>query len=159
MITGIRSALICDRVEVDENGAMNLFRLNPDPIVPKTTPGYLHIWVVIQAELDQRRSAVHVKVEAADFDLPAVPFDIPAGLRLSLIAYPLVIPVLRAGPLTIWVSNDERPRKPFKIRWRLELDPDAPPLDESLRQQIKARAEETSEAVAARLETLQSRKQ
>jgi hypothetical protein len=158
MITGIRSALICDRVEVDRHGAMHLFRINPDPIVPKTTPGYLHIWIVIQAELDRTQSAGYVKVEGADFDLPSVPFTLPSDLRVSLIAYPLVIPVLRDGALTISVFDDARPDEPFRTEWRLELDPGAPRLHDNLRQATKDQAEESANAVRARLEALRSRR-
>ena len=131
MITGIRSAVICDRVVVDEDGMTNLIRIRGEPLVPDSTPGFLHVWIYLLAEVDRRRSLGHVKVEASRFAPPTVPFDLPGGSCVSAMAFLMLIPVVRSGPLTISIVNTERGGKPLRIRWEMELDPDAPPLDEA----------------------------
>jgi len=71
--------VICERVEVDDTGMTNLHRIRGDPLIPESTPGFLHVWIFLLAELDCRRSVGHVEVEAAEFAPPAVTFDLPGG--------------------------------------------------------------------------------
>jgi hypothetical protein len=131
MITAIRSAVICERVEVDDDGMINLHRVRGDPLVPENTPGFLHVWVFLLAELDGKRSVGHVRVVAAEFAPPVVPFDLPGGLCVSAMAFLMLIPVVRSGALKISIVDRERGGKPLRIQWGMELDPDAPPLDEA----------------------------
>lgn len=145
MITGIRTAVICDRVETDKEGRVNAFNLRGDPLLPESNPGFLNIWILIYLDLDRKPSAGHMRVEAADFETVKIPFAVPSDLRLTALMVPLLIPVLARGPLTVSIYNEERPGKPFRVKWLMELSPDAKRLDDAVGREF---AEESKKVTA-----------
>ena len=130
MITGVRSALICERVEQNDAGSANYFGICGASLIAESNPGFLEIWAALHVEVDRKATQGHVKVEAADYS-QIFPFDLPAGWWLAGMAFPLIVPVLRAGPLTVAVFDDGRKGKPFRFRWNIEISPDAKILDEA----------------------------
>ena len=130
MIIGVRSALICERVEQDDAGRANYFGICGASIMAESNPGFLHIWVALHVEVDRKATLGHVKVEAADYS-QRFPFDLPPGWWLAGMAFPLIVPVVRAGPLTVAVFDDGRKGHPFRFRWNIEISADAKILDEA----------------------------
>lgn len=152
MITGVRSAIICERVEEDDAGRANYLGICGDWIMAESKPGFLHIWAALLVEVDGKPTQGHVRVEAADYS-QIFPFDIPAGRRLAGMAFPLIVPVVRAGPLTVAIFDDGRKGKPFRYRWNLEFSPDAKILGDAAGRDFvktgKEAAEILNESLAA----------
>lgn len=124
MITAIRSALICDKVEATPEGLTNYHGIHGNRLVAGTRPGLLQVWLTLHLELDKRRSAGAVILAAPDLEM-RVPFDVTTDRGLTVIAFPVLIPVLAAGVLTVTVTDEGRRDKPFRFRWNLDIAPAA----------------------------------
>jgi hypothetical protein len=145
MITGIRSAIICDEVQ-REGDTANYLGIWGDPLVPMTRPGVLSLWVALQVGLDEKAASGHMRIYTPDFD-KSVPFDVPPGWRVADMSAPFIIPVLSEGFLTVAVVDDRRPKSPYRVKWTLAFNPGAPALDEA---EVRA-AGLAGEAAAAEL--------
>ncbi len=150
MIIGVRSVLICERVEQDDAGRANYFGICGASIMAESNPGFLHIWAALHVEVDRKATQGHVRVEAADYS-QIFPFDLPAGWWLAGMAFPLIVPVLREGPLTVAVFDEGRKGKPFRFRWNIEISPDAKVLDEAAGRDFVEAGKKAGEIIADNL--------
>lgn len=68
-----------------------------------------------------------VTIQAGEFR-HQTPFDTPAGVAVTAVCFPVMIPVAAEGPLTVSVRSGDR-GKAFKARWTLAFTHDAQQLD------------------------------
>lgn len=129
MITGIRTAVVCEKVERLADGGANYIRVLSDPLLIDVRPGVLQVWVALQVEVDEKQSSGAVRIQAPNYD-DTQPFEVPPGHRLVDISFPLTLAVEAEGILIIAVSDTARGGKPFRARWLLGFSSDARPLEE-----------------------------
>ena len=118
MITGVRTALICDRLEQDELGRTNAMGLYGDTIYASSRPGFVDCWLLVMPELDGRPTEATVMVEAPEF-AHTFPYSAGAGLTVSGAGYQMILPVLQPGRLTVTVRNAQHKGAPFTRLWKL----------------------------------------
>lgn len=128
MITAIRSALICDKVEITPEGLTHYQGIHGNRLAVTTRPGLLQVWLTLHLEIDKRRSTGAVTLAAPDLDLK-VPFDVTTDRGLTVIAFPVLIPVLASGVLAVTVTDEGRRDKPFRFKWTLDIAPGAREMD------------------------------
>lgn len=127
MITGLRSALICSKVEQHADGRTDYIGVVGAELSADTRPGYIQAWVVLQVELDRKATSGRVWVECEGLKQD-YPFDVPAGLLAAGAAFPLLIPVLKEGTLWVTVVDDGARTKAQRQKWRLQFKPGAAEL-------------------------------
>lgn len=78
MITGLRSALMCSKVEQHVDGRTDYIGVVGAELSAETRPGYVQAWVVLQVELDRKATSGRVWVECEGLKQD-FPFEVPAG--------------------------------------------------------------------------------
>jgi hypothetical protein len=124
MITGVRSALICDKVEL-KDGLASYVGLHGAILHPEQTPGLLFVTVALMLEVDETRTRGSVTIEAPDFR-QVLPFDFTTAAKLSAMNLPIAIPVLRPAELTVVIRDDRDPHTPWRYGWDLAVNSMAP---------------------------------
>ena len=147
MITGIRSAIVCDTVERGADGRVNYIGLWTDPLLADSRPGLLNLNIALQVTVDERRSAGHLSIETDGFEL-ALAFGIPAGCKSMELSSPFIIPVLKDGLLTVCVFDDESRGEPFRASWSLGFLPDAENLGQAAAEEFVAAAKRAAVMLA-----------
>ena len=150
MITAIRSALICDKVEATPEGLTNYHGIHGNRLVAGTRPGLLRVWLTLHLEIDKRRSAGAVALAAPDLDMK-VPFDVTTDRGLTVIAFPVLIPVLAAGGLTVTVTDEGRRDKPFRFKWNLDIAPGAREVEGEAAASLVEQTRSANQAMVASL--------
>ena len=112
MITGLRSVIACEEVEETDDGP----------------PGFVSVWLAIICDLDGTRTRGRLELSAADF-YHAFPFQAPAGIAATGRLAPVLIPILKEGPLTVRVIDKGKGGKVLKSRFDLLFHADAKVLD------------------------------
>jgi hypothetical protein len=124
VITGVRSALICDKVEL-KDGLASYVGLHGAILYPDQTPGLLFVTVALVLEVDVTRTRGSVTIEAPDFHR-AFPFDFTTPAKLSAMNLPVAVPVLAPAELVATIRDVGDPRAPRRYSWDLALDITAP---------------------------------
>lgn len=150
MITGVRSALVCDKVERTPEGITNYLGIYGAQLLANTTPGLFEIWLSLHVDVDKRRSAGHIQVTGADIDM-RVPFDMTTDRGMSVIAFPIFVPVQAPDTLTVTVTDTGRRDKPYRFRWSLEFSPDAKALEPGVARAVLEQAQQANLEVLASL--------
>jgi hypothetical protein len=150
MITGVRSALLCDKIDRTPEGLTNYLGIHGVQLLADTAPGLLEMWLSLHVDVDKRRSAGHVQVAAADIDL-RVPFDMTTDRGLAVIAFPLFVPVQAPDTLTVTLTDTGRRDKPFRFKWSLGFAPGAKALEPAVAQTVLEEAAQANREVLASL--------
>jgi hypothetical protein len=149
MITGLRSALFCAKVEMHRDGRADYLGILGAEMSADSRPGVVQAWLTLQIELDRKATVGRVVVEC-DGLKQDFPFEAPAGLAEAATAFPLMIPVLKEGTLWVTVIDDSGKAKPIRQKWRLKFLPDARPLEDPLAgKQIVDSCQRAAASVAA----------
>lgn len=156
MIVGLRSALLCDHVEQDAHGVVNYLGVHGGTLIANSRPGLLDVWISLVVELDGRATAGHVQVRAADYD-QTIPFEAPAGLKLSAIAFPILITLLRKGALTVSVTDDAPHGRTLSTSWTMDFAADAQVLAADATASFLAGSAQARDEMTAHLTAQQGR--
>lgn len=124
MITGLRSALLCAKVEMHPDGRADYLGILGGEVSADSRPGMVQAWLTLQIELDRKATAGRVLVECEGLKQD-FPFYAPAGHSEAATAFPLLIPVLKEGTLWVTVLDDGAKTKPLRQKWRLKFTPNA----------------------------------
>ena len=127
MITGLRSALICSKVEQHPDGRTDYIGVVGAELSAETKPGYLQAWMVLQLELDRKPTSGRVWVECEGLK-QGFPFEAPGGLLAAGAAFAMLIPILKEGALWVTIVDDGARGKPLRQKWRLQFKTDAEEL-------------------------------
>ena len=119
MITGIRTALICERVEM-KDGFPSFINVADNTLAPKTKPGVVSFQLALQIDLDKRATPVQVRVSTIDY-LQGVDFNVPSDLAFVTLVPTFAVPVVQDSDLLIEIS-DGSGGEPFRFRWALYFD-------------------------------------
>ena len=122
MITGIRSAILCDRVVRHPDGMIDYLGLYGDTIPADPTTGKAVVWFALILELDGKGAHGEIQFQADGYDFRAPPVMTPPGVSLTTAVFPLDIPVASANTLRMTVVNVDRRDKPFRVAWTLVVD-------------------------------------
>jgi hypothetical protein len=150
MITGVRSAILCNEVLQNADGTVDYLGLQGAALVLDSNPNILNIWLSLHLELDRKPATGRVRVTTDDFDL-TVPFHLAAGWALSAVAFPMNIPVRSEGPLTVSVSEDRLDRKPYRFKWSLGFETGAKILEPQTWDRYVEVSRQSSEILLQRL--------
>jgi hypothetical protein len=124
MITGVRSAVICDKVEL-RDGLASYVGLHGAILHPEHTPGLLFVTIALMLEVDETRTRGSVTIGAPDFR-QVFPFDFTTAAKLSAMNLPIAIPVLRPAELMVVIRDDRDPHTPWRYGWDLAVNSMAP---------------------------------
>ena len=128
MITGIRSAIICEAVDYVQ-GEYPIFRgVTDDRLWAQTRPGIVQFTLALQVATDKRPTKVEIRYEFDSFE-ECVDYPIPIGVGVATLVLPMTIPVSETGILTIAISDPMRNGKPFKYDWHVDFIDGAHDLD------------------------------
>ena len=119
MITGIRTALICERVEM-KDGFPTFINVADNTLAPKTKPGVISFQLALQIDLDKQATPVQVRVSTVDY-LQGVNFNVPSDLAFVTLVPAFAVPVIQDSDLLIEIS-DGSGKEPFRFRWALYFD-------------------------------------
>jgi len=122
MITGIRSAILCDQVVRHPDGMVDYLGLYGDTIPADPQTGVATVWFALILELDDKGANGELHFQASGYDFRAPPLLTPPGLKLTTAMFPLQIPAKAPGTLRLTVVNVERRDKPFRVEWNLVID-------------------------------------
>lgn len=149
MITRIRAALLCGTFESTDQGD-NYIAVLGDTLWVDTNPGLAILWVSVHLELDGRHTIGRLEVHAEHLD-QSIPLIEPAGREMIGVAYPIFVPVLKPGRLTVAIYNDGVREPVADFGWTLDFQPAAKRLgvEEGLR--IRRAAAKHAEEVRARI--------
>jgi hypothetical protein len=150
MIIGVRSALICDKVDRTPEGLTNYQGIHGPQMLATSRPGLLEVWLTLHLDVDRRPTAGQVQVHAQALDL-SVPFQLVTDRGMTVIAFPLFIPVQGADTLTVTIIDAGRRDKPLRFKWKLGFVADAPALEPAVAQSVLAEAEQLNRDVLASL--------
>jgi hypothetical protein len=118
LITNLRAALLCEKVEQQPDGRIDIIGVRPDVIRYPSMPNFQSIEVFLTLDLDAKGSTGHVRFDAPNF-AHRVPFSTPPGINSSAMVMRLVLPLTEPGTLTISVVDGANRLKPFKAKWQL----------------------------------------
>lgn len=150
MITGLRSALICAKVEMHSDGRTDYLGIVGAEISADSRPGFVQAWLTLQLELDRKATVGRVQVECEGLKQDFA-FEAPAGHAETGVALPLMIPILKEGALWVTVLEDGGRGKPLRQKWRLKFKSDAEELeDPSAARQIADTCQRAAATVAAK---------
>ena len=150
MITGVRSALICDKVERTPDGLTHYQGIQGSQMSAPTQPGLLEVWLTLHLDIDKRRTAGEVVVTAADID-QRVPFDVTTDRGMTVIAFPLYIPIQGQDTLIVTITDIGRRDKPFRFKWGLGLTRDARVLEPDVARTVLEQARQLNRDFLASL--------
>lgn len=149
MITGLRSALICAKVQQHADGQTDYIGIIGADISADSRPGVVQAWLTLQIELDRKATVGRVVVECEGLKQDFA-FEAPAGHAEVGTALPLMIPVLKEGTLWVTILDDSARAKPLRQKWRLKFKPDAQELeDPGAGRQIADTCQRAAASVAA----------
>jgi hypothetical protein len=115
MITGLRSVLACEDVVETEDGRVNYLGVASERLHADSRPGVVSVWLAIICDLDGTRTEARLELAAADFN-HTFPFRAPAGIAATGLLVPVLIPILKEGPLTVRVIDEGKGGKILKAR-------------------------------------------
>lgn len=121
MITGLRSAVICRRLEITAEGELNLYGLAADTLTAAVRPGILFPALALQVDTDGNATSGVATLRADRYE-EAFPFSSPAGVRVTNLLLELALPVIVEGRLTVEVADGAKARKPYRVSWNLVFD-------------------------------------
>jgi hypothetical protein len=147
MITGVRSALLCDNIEQTETD-VNYRGIQSYQLEGLTRPWVFHLWLALQLEIDRKKSSGRVKVYTQDNEW-TYPFEIAAGWALGAMAVPLIIPMTREGLLSVAVTDSFRSGKPWRYQWKMAFAEDGRMLTEPEAETMMSDAREAGERLMA----------
>ncbi|AYV48547.1 hypothetical protein CFHF_20030 [Caulobacter flavus] len=150
MITAVRSAVICDKVERRANGLTDYLGIHGAVLLAQSLPGLLEVWIALHLDVDKRQTRGRVSLASADLGL-MVPFDFATGRGMSVIAFPLFIPIQAAHTLTLTIQDDDRRDRPFRFKWALGFAPGAKALEPHVAATVVEEAAEANARVLASL--------
>jgi hypothetical protein len=150
MITGVRSALFCDKVERAPDGLTHYLGIHGSHMSVATQPGLLEVWLTLHLDVDKRRTQGEVQVRAAQLDL-RVPFDMTTDRGMTVIAFPLLVAVQAPDVLTVTIADAGRRDKPFRFKWSLAPTPGARVLDAEAATAIVTGADQANRDMLAAL--------
>ncbi len=116
MIVGVRAALICAKVDHKRRGNTYIDVLG-DALLAESSPGLVSAWLALHLDLDDTATAGRVDVTAQHFEQQVQIFQTREGL--AGIEFPLLVPVLTPGPLTVIVSNTGDAGPVARLNWSL----------------------------------------
>jgi hypothetical protein len=154
MITGLRSVLACEEVEETDDGRVNYLGVASERLHADSRPGFVSIWLAIICDLDGTRTEGRLELAAADFN-HAFPFQAPAGIAATGLLVPILIPILKEGPLTVRMIDEGKGGKVLKTRFDLLFHADAKILDEHAGRRFVEEANLAAETMKASLATTQ----
>jgi len=123
MITGLRSAILCETVQETLKGA-SLINLYTEQLLAVQRPGLIEGYLSVMVDTDGRATRGAITLEAHSFS-QSFAFGAQEGDFMPTIAVPVMLPVIKAGPLTLTVRDGDAPNNSFTARWRLDFAPRA----------------------------------
>lgn len=153
MITGLRSVIACDEVE-EKDGQINYLGVAGERLAADSRPGFVSVWLAIACDLDGQRTVARLELQAADFS-HAFPFRAPAGIAATGLLIPILIPVLKEGPLIVRVVDEGKGGKTLKSRFELHFREDAKVLDADAGQRFVEETNRAAETMKASLAATQ----
>lgn len=150
MITSVRSALICDKVDRTGEGLTNYLGIHGSHMLVGTRPGLLEVWLTLHLDVDKRRSVGHVQLNATDLNL-RVPFDSTTDRGITVIAFPIYLPLQAPDTLTVTITDEGRRDKPFRFKWTLDFAPGASALEPTVARTVLEQAQQANLEVLASL--------
>ncbi|MBI1685205.1 hypothetical protein [Caulobacter hibisci] len=150
MITAVRSALICDKVERREGGLTDYLGVHGFKMLADSRPGLFEVWLTLHVDVDKRPTKGQVSVSAADLGL-IVPFAFTTERGMSVIAFPIYIPVQAPDTLTVTITDADRRDRPMRFKWSLGFAPGAKVLDAEHGQLVLSEAAKANAKVLASL--------
>jgi hypothetical protein len=124
MMVTLRSAVLCDSVDLSPEGLTAYHGVRGDAIQVDSRPGLVHVTLALQLEVDDAPGPGEIRLRFGTFD-HRFEFDVSAGQRHVHIQFPLLLPVLEAGDLDLFVQGDGRNAAPGRATWRVGFAPDA----------------------------------
>jgi hypothetical protein len=150
MITGIRSAVLCDRVVTHTDGSIDLVGLWGERMNADSRPGIVKPWLVLMIELDGDGADGQVVLTAPDFE-QTVPFQTPPGPMMTMAAFPILLPIVREGTFVVSVVDLRKPGQPVSVKWPTGFAEGAEELDPKLADEFIRGAVEGARLAAAGL--------
>lgn len=127
MITGIRSAILCDSVVTRPDGAVDLVGLWGEHVIADSKPGIVRLWLALTLDLDGQGTDGAVLVTAPNFN-QSMPFQTPPGPHMTLAAFPILVPIIEESVLVVAVFDTRKPMTAFKATWATRFTADAKEL-------------------------------
>ncbi len=143
MITGVRTALICERVEM-ANGFPSFHTVADNTLAARTRPGIISFQLVLQVDLDKAETVVQVRVSANNY-IQGVNFNLPSGQTFVTLVPVFMVPVTEDSDLVVEVS-DESGKPPHRFLWALYFDEHARTLTEDEIVQFAKEADAAAQA-------------
>jgi hypothetical protein len=143
MITGIRSAVFCDKVEKDERGP-SYIGLHGDVLTADSRPGLIKASIALSLDVDGQASLGNVLLSAEGFS-ESFPFSVPVGCSVATLVLPVVIVVLKVGLLGVAVHN--APGAVLRQTWTLAFCDDAKVLSDDADEKFIRAAADAAELV------------
>jgi hypothetical protein len=156
MITGLRSALLCSKVEHRPDGSSAYIGILGADIYAGSRPGLIECWLTVQLDLDQTATSGALAVVCEGLE-QVFPFETPDGYSDAAFALPLIIPVLREGNLQLSIRDLGAPGAERSVTWRLNFAPGAERMkSRGASERIVLVAQEAARTVAAQIAGLGS---
>jgi hypothetical protein len=144
MITAIRAAILCDSVVTRPDGRVDLLGLWDDHVLAASKPGIVRPWLVVNFELDGSGADGRIVATAPGFN-QSVPYQTPPGPEMTMAAFPILVPIIEEGALTVSAFDIRKPEKAFEVIWATGFAKGAEELNpELVKDLIQAGAEAAS---------------
>ena len=125
MITGLRAALLCKKVEQRLDGQIDIIGISPDTLTGGSRPDLATLDLFLNVDFDGKGATGFVRLEAPHFS-HRVPFATPSGVTNSGMMFTIMIPIVETGQLVVSVVDGSNRLKPFTAKWTLRFAPGAP---------------------------------
>jgi hypothetical protein len=148
VITGLRAALLCRAVTQSPSGMVSLDSILPDRLPFGHRPTLETLALFLSVDFDGKGASGTVKIEAPRFS-HRVPFVTPAGPTNSGIAVQFMLPAIEKSALVVSVVDGADRTKPFKAKWFIDFQDQAPFEPEKIDQVVALCNAETEKLLAA----------
>ena len=122
MITGIRSALICERVTMGSSGFPTLVNVFGDQIQTSAQPSMVEFTLALMLAVDGHATKAELSLSLGDFKI-STPIEIAASPNAATLHLPVIVPILEPGILTLTIDDVEGGT--FTQSWRADFAPNA----------------------------------
>jgi hypothetical protein len=123
MITSLRSALLCQRIDQHPDGQIDIIGVRPSSITHGVRPVYDSPWLSLTVDLDGKGSTGFVRLQAPGFD-HRLPYSTPAGIFSTGFAMPLILPLYEPGDFVVSVVDGANRTRPLKAKWKIGFTDD-----------------------------------